>query len=157
MKIRWLPWGTAAMFAADQIMKAYVEQNMEKEEERLLADRVVLRRVSNRGMCLNLLSDRPGTVKILSAAAAGTVSLMYAAALAKKKGFFRKTGLSLLTAGAWSNTFDRLVRGYVVDYIGFRTGSEKVSRITYNLGDFFLAAGSAILTVCSLSGSGKRS
>ncbi|MCC2254351.1 signal peptidase II [Ruminococcus sp. CLA-AA-H200] len=150
MKIRQLPWGTAGAFAADQIMKSYAEQNMEKNEERTLTDRIVLRRVHNRGMCLNILSDRPRIVRGLSAAAAGVVTVMYASACVRKKGICRRAGLSLLTAGAWSNTFDRLARGYVVDYIGFQTKNEKISGITYNLGDFFIAAGSALLVISEL-------
>ena len=37
------------------------------------------------------------------------------------------------------------MRGYVVDYIGFQTSDEKLTKITYNLGDFFLAAGSILI------------
>ena len=101
-------------------------------------------------MCLNLLSDRPGVVRILSAAAAGTVTVLQVVALMRKKGFWKKTALSFLSAGAWSNTFDRFARGYVVDYIGFKFGNEKVSRITYNLGDFFIGAGAAVLSLAGL-------
>lgn len=50
-----------------------------------------------------------------------------------------------MTAGAWSNTFDRWIRGYVIDYVGFKTKWEKITRITYNLGDFFPAAGAVLM------------
>ena len=131
-------------------MKAYAEQNLDKTEERKLTEKVVLRRVNNHGMCLNLFSDRPGLVRILSAAAAGTVTVLQVISLMRKKGFWKKTALSFLSAGAWSNTFDRFARGYVVDYIGFKFGNEKVSRITYNLGDFFIGAGAAVLSLAGL-------
>ena len=123
MKRHWFLWGSGVLFASDQILKTYAEQNLEKNEERKLTERVVLRRVNNNGMCLNLM---------------------------KKKGFWKKTALSLLAAGAWSNTFDRFIRGYVVDYIGFKCENEKVSRITYNLGDFFIGAGALLLSVTGL-------
>ena len=64
---------------------------------------------------------------------------------AKKGSYLKKAGLSLGVAGAWSNTLDRWMRGYVVDYIGFQTSDEKLTKITYNLGDFFLAAGSILI------------
>ena len=55
-----------------------------------------------------------------------------------------------MSAGAWSNTFDRLARGYVIDYVGFDVKDPKAAKITYNLGDFFIAAGAVILSLCSL-------
>ena len=58
MKKKWFLIGTAGLFAADQILKTYAEQNLDKKEERKLAGPVVLRRVHNKGMCFGLLSDR---------------------------------------------------------------------------------------------------
>ena len=55
-----------------------------------------------------------------------------------------------MTAGAWSNTFDRWFRGYVVDYVGFETKCKKLSSITYNLADFFIAAGGIMVVISSL-------
>ena len=111
---------------------------------------VVLRRVNNHGMCLNLFSDRPGLVRILSAAAAGTVTVLQVISLMRKKGFWKKTALSFLSAVPGATPLHRFARGYVVDYIGFKFGNEKVSRITYNLGDFFIGAGAAVLSLAGL-------
>ena len=69
--------------------------------------------------------------------------------------FWKKKGFALMAAGAWSNTFDRWTRGHVVDYVGFRSKNNKVSSITYNLGDFFLAAGGAAALAASLFSSRK--
>ena len=55
-----------------------------------------------------------------------------------------------MAAGAWSNTFDRCARGHVVDYIGFRSENKRISDVTYNLGDFFLAAGGVITLLASV-------
>lgn len=55
-----------------------------------------------------------------------------------------------MAAGAWSNTFDRWIRGYVIDYVGFRTKWKKITEITYNLGDFFIMAGSVFMMLSSL-------
>lgn len=155
MKNRWFLCGTGILFAADQIFKSYIEQNLDKGEEKDLTGPIVLRRVSNTGMCLNFLSGSPGIVRAFSLAAAGFVSIFYMLALFCKKGFWKKTALSLMTAGAWSNTFDRFARGHVTDYIGFKSGSKKLSSITCNLADFFLAAGTLFLSVISLTGREK--
>ena len=53
--------------------------------------------------------------------------------------------MTLVSAGAASNLFDRLVRGRVVDYIGFRTQKKFLGRITANLGDVYLAVGSVLV------------
>ena len=152
MKIRklWSLGGAAALFSLDQIMKSYAEQNLEKGEEKYLMDKVVLRRVHNKGMCLNLLDGQPETVKNISLAATIVLTVLQIPLLFSKGHFWKKKGFALLLSGAWSNTFDRAARGHVVDYIGFKTGNEKVSQITYNLGDFFIAAGSVILVLTAL-------
>lgn len=156
MKRHWFFWGTGVLFVSDQILKSYAEQNLEKNEERKLTERIVLRRVNNNGMCLNLLSDQPKLVRIASAAAAGIVTALQCLSMMSKKGFWKKTALSLLSAGAWSNTFDRFVRGYVVDFIGFKCKNDKVSRITYNLGDFFIGTGALLLSVTGLLGTKSK-
>lgn len=156
MKRKWFLIGTAGLFAADQLLKTYAEQNLDKQEERNVSGPVVLRRVHNKGMCFGLLSARPETVKILSLAVSGGVAGRLAVCLFQKRGLWKKVALSLLNAGAWSNTFDRFARGYVVDYIGFSVNNPKVAKITYNLGDFFIAAGTVLLSVCSLCCSSSK-
>ena len=153
MKKYWPLFGTAGLFTADQLLKSYAEQNLDKAEERTVAGPVVLRRVENEGMCLGLLSDRPKAVRALSLAASAAVTVMQAAAFAGRKALWKKMALSLLSAGAWSNTFDRFARGYVVDYIGFSRKDakcSKLSKLTYNMGDFLIAAGALMLSVYSL-------
>ena len=61
-----------------------------------------------------------------------------------------------MLAGVWSNTFDRWARDGVTDYIGVKSGSKRLSAITYNLADFFILAGNVILTLTALFPSGKR-
>lgn len=69
----------------------------------------------------------------------------------KRKWFLTGTaGLTLISAGAWSNTFDRFARGYAADYIGFSIKNPKLGKITYNAGDFFIASGAVILAAEAL-------
>ena len=49
-----------------------------------------------------------------------------------------------------SNMFDRLVRGHVVDYVGFRLEDKHLEGITYNFADFFIAAGAVITVMTKL-------
>ena len=50
-----------------------------------------------------------------------------------------------MLAGALSNLYDRFRRGYVVDYIGFAAADPQIRKITFNIGDFCLMAGAAVL------------
>lgn len=150
MNRKWALIGTAGLFAADQILKSYAEQELDKKEERKLAGPVVIRRVDNEGLCMGLFSEYGTAVKYLSLAAAGIVTVYQGILLAGRRGFWKKAGSALMSAGAWSNTFDRFMRGHVVDYIGFDVKDKKIAKVTYNLGDFFLAAGALILSVCSV-------
>ena len=156
MKKIWFVGESIVLIALEQSLKSYAEQNLTPGEEKHLTDRIVLRRVKNKGMCLNLLQDRPDIVKAVSTFAALAITGVQAAELFRKGRFFRKKGLALLTAGAWSNTFDRWTKDGVVDYIGIKCSNEKVSAITYNLADFFIFAGNMILAAAALFPRKKR-
>ena len=70
--------------------------------------------------------------------------------MTKKKGFWKKSGLSLMAAASASNLFDRIVRGHVLDYVGFRCEDRQLAGITYNFADFFIAAGTVITIIAKL-------
>ena len=156
MKIRWFPI-TAALAAADQAAKCYAENKLAKGEERAITDKVVLRHVQNEGVCMSLLEDEPETARILAGAASGAVLGWHAfTVVTKKKRFWKKAGLSLMAAGSISNMFDRLVRGHVVDYVGFRLEDKHLEGITYNFADFFIAAGAVITVMTKLFRPGSK-
>ena len=56
--------------------------------------------------------------------------------------------MTLVSAGAVSNLYDRLFRRKVIDYIGFRNKREYFSKLTANLADVYLTAGAVL---CGLS------
>lgn len=150
----WIFIGIAALvFGLDVVLKQWVEEHFYLGEARELAGgRFILRKVYNKGAMLNLLQDYPQILKRISAVI-GAASLLYDAVLLKKRRHvMRKTGMMLFTGGAFSNIFDRLVRGKVIDYIGFRTRWKKLTAITYNLGDFAIFAGTLLVMLSS----GKR-
>ena len=60
-----------------------------------------------------------------------------------------KTGLALLLGGAYSNTYDRLRRKYVVDYFSFGVKWQKLRHVVFNLSDFCIAVGAMMLVLGS--------
>lgn len=142
---------TACLMLLDIALKSIMEGYLAKGEERTACKgKLILRKAYNRGFCLNLLEEKPEVVKYASAYAAVLLTIYQLFTLMQKKHGVKKLGLSLITAGAWSNTFDRWLRGYVIDYVGFQTKWKKVTELTFNLADFFIAAGGILLLLCSL-------
>ena len=70
--------------------------------------------------------------------------------LFRKGNALEKLSFSLVLGGAISNVYDRFVRKYVVDYVGFRSKWKKISDITFNLGDFGIFAGALGIILSAL-------
>ena len=56
--------------------------------------------------------------------------------MTKKGCLAQKIGLSMVLGGAISNLYDRLVKGYVVDY--FSIEFKRLKKVIFNLGDIFV-------------------
>lgn len=139
------------LVCADLGIKQYIEDAFEPGEEReTILDKVVLRKVYNRGFLLNTLEKRPEIVKGCSAAV-GIGVLLYDVWLFLKRGrWIRKLGMIFLTAGACSNIYDRLVRGRVIDYIGIQWKNSRLARITANLADVYIVIGAVVTAVAGV-------
>ena len=117
MKKVLLPLVGAGIFLLDESLKNYAEENLQPGTEKKLTERIVFRRVHNQGVGFELLSECPEEVKNLSLAVTAVVTGAGAVVVAEKGRILEKLGLTLTAAGAWSNTWYRFRRGYVVDYI----------------------------------------
>lgn len=132
----------------DMGIKCYIENTYkEKEERETILDGVVFRKIYNRGFILNTLENKPKLIKGVSAVL-GAGILAYDAQLFFKKGkLFEKIGMVFVSAGAVSNIYDRLVRGKVIDYIGFQSKFRFIRKLTANLADFYVAVGAVIVSL----------
>ena len=140
----------AALFIAlttfDMGVKQHVEETFRKgREQNTKVPKLVLRRVHNKGFCLNVLDKYPAIIKSTSAVLCGTIGGCAWQLFQKKGKWMEKLGVTVLGAGAFSNTFDRIIRGYVVDYFGVRIKNSKLSKISANLADLYILVGSVIL------------
>ena len=128
-KNKFYPLGGTTVFLVDQWAKHYVEKNLKMGEKRKLTEKLELRRIHNPGICLGVFANKPEKVKKLTEVG---------------------TGITLAAAGAWSNLTDRYHKEKVVDYIGVKTGKEKLDQVTYNLGDFAIGAGGVLWVLGSM-------
>lgn len=130
----------------DMGIKQYVEETFKRGEKReTVISGLEFRRVHNKGFFLDSLDKYPKIIKSVSAILGGMIAI-FDYQLFKRRGRWRtKLGMTILSAGAFSNIFDRLVRGYVVDYLGLKCKNSKLSKITANLADLYIVIGSTIL------------
>lgn len=138
----------ACLFAADQVIKRHIEENYdEKREEKTRIPHVILRKFYNRGMIFSSfekVEDLP-----LKASVVGLVAIALAnlKVFLQKGGWICKIGLILATAGALSNTYDRIMKGAVVDYIGYDGKGKYLKRLTANLADFYVVLGALLVAL----------
>lgn len=147
----------AVLICVDMGIKQYIEDFFEKGEERnTKVSKVVFRKVYNKGFVLDLLEEYPKIIRI-SSIVTGAVIAFYDGWLVLQKGkWLRKFGMTFMTAGAVSNIYDRLARGKVIDYIGFKSKNSFLSKITANLADFYVAAGALLVEISQIKSRKKR-
>lgn len=140
-----------SLLALDLGIKWYVENHFTETDIRKAAGgRILLRKSYNSGMAMNLLENKPGFVKWLTAGL-GVFLLVYELCLLAKDGrTVEKTGWALVLGGACSNLYDRFRRKYVVDYFSFRCRWKKIQNIVFNLGDLFIFIGSILVVFAQI-------
>ena len=133
------------IFAVEMIFKAAVEERVEEGVRKpVLKGKLFLTKFHNRGAFRGFLQERPELLKGISIGVIGVCSVIYILTLGHKGERLMKLGLSFLLGGAFSNAYDRIKRGYVVDYFGFNVKNDKIRNTVFNLSDFFIAIGAAI-------------
>ena len=89
------------------------------------------------------MKESPKLVEMVPVCMLSAVAGAWAYVIGKKGRVLEKTALTLVLAGGASNLYDRLKRGYVVDYFSIQCG--KLKKVVFNLGDIFVFLGSGIL------------
>ena len=135
-----------AIFTGEYVLKNRMEKELESGKTReILKGRILLRKYHNEGACLNLGEKKTKAVAAVSLLLTAVLSLVFLITLTKRGGVALKTGLSLLLGGAWSNTYDRLKRKYVVDYFSLNVKWKPLRQIIFNISDFCILIGALIL------------
>ncbi|MBQ8189447.1 MAG: signal peptidase II [Lachnospiraceae bacterium] len=137
------------IIAAESIIKTNRETYGKMGKRQLiLGGKLYLTKYHNYGVFLNMGEKRPWLVKSVSFALTLICTTLFVLTLGNKGGLLLKTALAILLGGAYSNTYDRMVRGYVVDYFGFHVKNKKIRNVVYNISDFCIVIG-ALLAVLS--------
>ena len=140
-----------AIFIMDLLIKNYIERtDYEGEGKPLLGGRLLIHRYHNKGAFLNVGEGRRGLVSVLSVVLTLGATVLFLVTFTCRGSRLLKVGLAFLLGGAYSNTYDRLVRKYVVDYVSFPVKNQKIRNIVFNISDFCIMIG-ALLMVCGSS------
>lgn len=151
-----------SLFAIDSMIKAYIEKNKEIGEVDLKCHgKIAIKKYHNRGAILNLGEEKQSFIAYFSLICTVLVSCIFAVIINKKDKVVLKTGLALILGGAYSNTYDRIRRKYVVDYLSFPMRKyiglkklnntiiirflEKFGTVVFNISDFGIIIGSILL------------
>ncbi|NLL77839.1 MAG: signal peptidase II [Clostridiales bacterium] len=140
----------AAIFSTDFFIKNYIEKNLEAgTEKEKVRGFIRLRKHHNKGAFLNVGQGKRRTVAFISLMLTLVLTFFFIMTLGTKGNTPLRAGLALLLGGAFSNTYDRLKRGHVVDYLSFHVKWKWLSNIIFNISDFCIIIG-AFVTVLSV-------
>ena len=141
-----------SIFIVDFLIKNHIESmDMEDEgqEKPIFGGRLLLHRYHNQGAFLNVGERRRSLMAALSLALTLGATVLFLVTFTYKGSGILKAGLALLLGGAYSNTYDRLMRKYVVDYISFPVKNKKIRNIVFNISDFCIMIGALLMVIGS--------
>ena len=137
---------TGIIFLFEWFIKNMAEAwGKEKEQKDIWRGRLYLTKYHNEGAFLNLGEKKRKLMAVISVLLTVFCLILFLLSLFQKGNGLLKAGLSLLLVGAFSNTYDRMKRKYVVDYFGFRFKCfPRLSKVVFNLSDFFILVGAML-------------
>ena len=134
-----------AIVAAESVIKQVSEKkHPDGKREPILKGKLYFTNYHNHGAFPNRGEKRPQFIKGMSAGLCLACAVLFLVTFGTKGKSLLKAGLSLLLGGAFSNTYDRFMREYVVDYFGFNVKNEKLRNIVFNISDFCIMIGACI-------------
>jgi signal peptidase II len=107
---------------------------------------IKINRHHNRGTAGEKFVKNQGLIAIIALVFTLLCTVFFFLTLGHSSNRFLKIGLAFLLGGAFSNTYDRLKRKFVVDYIQFQV-PEKLSRYIFNLADFAILIGALLVGI----------
>lgn len=141
----------AAIFVLDLLLKNKIEKTMDEGAEKPFCEgKLLVKRYHNRGAFLDLGEKKQGVVAGLSLFLTLFMTVVFLSTFTFRGNSTLKAGLAFLLGGAYSNTYDRLVRKYVVDYVSFPVKNKNLRKIVFNISDFCILIGAVLITVAQL-------
>ena len=144
------------IFIGDLWIKNCIEKTdsvsfpMKLAKDTLIKDLLILKKYHNTGAAFNLGAAKRGVVTAISVVLTALLSIVLLLSFGQRGNNVLRIGLSFLLGGSFNNTYDRLKRKYVVDYLSFNVRWNWVRKIVFNISDLCIVVG-ALLTVLGAS------
>ena len=152
INLKWM-WLAGLVIALDQATKALVVSSFKLHEVLPLFPGLNLVRAHNYGAAFSLLADAGGWQRwLFSALAVGVAGFLIVWLLQLPRGKrWLPIALVLILGGALGNLWDRLVHGYVVDFVDVYISATR-HWPAFNVADSAICIGVAMLVVSILRG-----
>ena len=135
----------ASVLCADTVIKKKREQN--KEPKTYLDGNVHIMTYHNYGAFLNSGEKKPFLVKLISVILTLALTALFVLTFTRYGSKQLRMGLAFLLGGAYSNTYDRVKKGFVTDYLNFPELPGKLRNIVFNISDFCIMAGCCLIMI----------
>ncbi len=133
-----------AIFTGDLLLKNYIEKHKSLgKSEKICKDKIIVTKYHNQGAFLNLMEKNRELLLIASGILLGILAMFLLILLPQKGKKLLKIGATFMLGGASSNVYDRVKRGYVVDYFSFSF----FQKVVFNISDFFIFLGTIIVAL----------
>lgn len=141
----------AGIFCLDLWVKNKIEKTMDEGGEKPFCEgRLLIRRYHNKGAFLDLGEKKQGLIALLSLGLTLFMTVVFLTTFSFRGNSALKAGLAFLLGGAYSNTYDRLARKYVVDYVSFPVKNAYFRKVVFNISDFCILIGAVLITIAQI-------
>nr|WP_099050739.1 signal peptidase II [Pararhizobium polonicum] len=137
----------------DQAIKVAVEMWLPFQQAVPVIPMLALYRTYNYGVAFSMLSGMEGWF-IVSMRLVVVAFVIWLWRRTPKDRFFAHLGYAMIIAGALGNLVDRLIFGYVIDYVLFHTATWSFA--VFNLADSFITIGAGAIILDELLQMKKR-
>lgn len=154
--LRWW-WLTLVCLLIDQISKQWVATQMDLYQSIEILPFFNLTYVHNLGAAFSFLADQGGWQRWFFTAIASIASIVFIVWLAKtpKENKILGIAFALLLSGALGNLIDRVLFGYVIDFLDFYLGSYRWP--AFNVADSMIFIGAALMIIDSFKNQPEKS
>jgi signal peptidase II len=148
--LRWL-WLTVIFLIIDQITKQWVANTFDYRETLAVFPFFNLYYVHNEGAAFSFLADQGGWQRWFFSAIAAIASIIFVIWMAKtpKQHRLLSIAFALILSGALGNLIDRVLFGYVIDFLDFHWQGSHFA--AFNIADSVIFIGAALMIVESFT------
>ena len=148
--LRWL-WLTLIFLILDQVTKQWVAGTFDLYESIRILPVFSLTYVHNPGAAFSFLADQGGWQRWFFTAIAAIASIVFIVWLAKtpKSQTLLSIAFALMLSGAMGNLIDRVLFGYVIDFLDFHWSGNHFP--AFNIADSVIFIGAALMILDSFT------